>query len=187
MSIYDYSALGMNGEEKTLEDYKGNVVLIVNTAGRCGFTYQYEDLQKLYDRYKDKGFVILGFPCNQFDNQEPGSNEQIQNSCLLNYGVNFPLFQKIDVRDEKMHPLFNYLTHQKPFEGFNKFHPVAKILIPLLNAKHPEYLTDDYSIKWNFTKFLIDSNGEVVKRFECTTDPIDMEQDIENLLASETV
>lgn len=187
MSIYSFSATAMNGQERWLEEYKGKVVLIVNTAGRCGFTYQYEDLQRLYDRYKDKGFVILGFPCNQFDNQEPDSNERIQASCLLNYGVTFPLFQKVDVRDEGAHPLFKYLTHTKAFQGFNKLHPVAKILIPLLNEKHPEYLTDDHSIKWNFTKFLVDTNGNVVERFECTTDPIDLEQDIEELLESVTI
>ncbi len=182
MNVYDFSAVAMNGREVSLQDYKGKVVLIVNTAGRCGFTYQYEDLQRLYNRYKEKGFVILGFPCNQFDNQEPDDNERIQASCLLNYGVNFPLFKKIDVRGENAHPLFNYLSHSKPFEGFNKFHPVAKILLPLLNEKHPEYLVDDYSIKWNFTKFLISPEGEVVKRLECTTDIIDLELDIEKLL-----
>jgi len=186
VSIYHFTAKAMNGTERSLEDYKGKVLLVVNTAGRCGFTYQYEDLQKLYNRYKEKDFVILGFPCNQFDNQEPDSNESIQANCLLNYGVSFPLFQKIDVRDENIHPLFDYLSQSKPFEGFNPFHPVAKILIPLLNEKHPEYLTDNYSIKWNFTKFLIDQEGNVVKRFECTTDPIDMEQDIETLVNNVT-
>ncbi len=100
MNIYDFSAISMNGQEKSLADFKGKVVLIVNSAGKCGFTYQYEDLQRLYDRYKDQGFVILGFPCNQFDNQEPDSNEKIQASCLLNYGVTFPLFKKINVRNE---------------------------------------------------------------------------------------
>lgn len=185
MSIYNFSVTSMNGLEKSLADYKGKVVLIVNTAGRCGFTYQYEDLQRLYNRYREKDFIILGFPCNQFDNQEPDSNEQIQTSCLLNYGVDFPLFKKIEVRGENAHPIFKYLSTTKPFEGFNKFHPVAKILLPLINEKHPEYLTDDYSIKWNFTKFLIDKNGQVTKRFECTTDPIDMEQDIERLLAKQ--
>ncbi|XQY92087.1 glutathione peroxidase [Metabacillus sp. HB246100] len=182
MSVHQFTAVGMNGQVRKLEDYKGKVLLIVNTAGRCGFTYQYEDLQKLYDRYKEKDFVILGFPCNQFDHQEPDANEQIQANCLLNYGVNFPLYQKTDVRGESAHPLFDYLSHKIPFQGFNTSHPVAKILLPLINKKHPEYLTDDYSIKWNFTKFLINHNGDVVKRFECTTDPIDMENDIEALL-----
>ncbi|PLT35173.1 glutathione peroxidase [Bacillus sp. V5-8f] len=187
MSIYNFSAVAMNGQATSLQEFQGKVVLIVNTAGRCGFTYQYEDLQRLYDRYKDKGFVILGFPCNQFDHQEPDSNETIQTNCLLNYGVNFPLFQKINVRDKGAHPLFEYLSNSKAFEGFNPFHPVAKILLPLIKEKHPEYLLDDYSIKWNFTKFLIDTNGNVIKRFECTTDPVDMEQDIENLLESVTI
>lgn len=115
MSIYHFTAKAMNGTERSLEDYKGKVLLVVNTAGRCGFTYQYEDLQKLYNRYKEKDFVILGFPCNQFDNQEPDSNDAIQANCLLNYGVSFPLFQKIDVRDENIHPLFDYLSQSKPF------------------------------------------------------------------------
>ncbi|MFT8321318.1 MAG: glutathione peroxidase [Bacillus sp. (in: firmicutes)] len=182
MSIYNFSATAMNGQDRSLAEYKGKVVLIVNTAGRCGFTYQYKDLQKLYDRYKHKNFVLLGFPCNQFDHQEPDSNEQIQASCMINYGVNFPLFRKVNVRDEQAHPLFTYLSEAMPFKGFNKFHPASKILLPLIEKKHPEYLTDDYSIKWNFTKFLIDANGNVTKRFECTTDPIDLEQDIERLL-----
>ncbi|ADU28554.1 glutathione peroxidase [Evansella cellulosilytica] len=186
MSIYHYSAVAMNGKDKSLREYKGKVVLIVNTAGRCGFTYQYKDLQRLYDRYKDKGFVILGFPCNQFDHQEPDSNDQIQTSCMLNYGVSFPLFQKTDVRGNDAHPLFNYLTGQKNFKGFNEMHPVSKILLPLINEKHPEYLSDNYSIKWNFTKFLIDPEGNVVDRFECTTDPIDIERDIESLLQQVT-
>ncbi|KGX92250.1 glutathione peroxidase [Pontibacillus halophilus JSM 076056 = DSM 19796] len=187
MSIYDYTATMMNGSEKSLSDYKGKVFLVVNTAGRCGFTYQYEDLQKLYDRYHSKGFEILGFPCNQFDNQEPDSNDRIQTACMLNYGVSFPLFQKTDVRGENAHPLFQYLSESIPFQGFNKWHPVAKILIPLLNEKHPEYLVDSHSIKWNFTKFLVSSEGEIVKRFEPTTDPIDMEADIEALLKKVTV
>ena len=187
MSIYDYSAIAMNGQERSLEAYKGKVIMVVNTAGRCGFTYQYEELQKLYERYQDKGFVILGFPCNQFDHQEPDSNEKIQTTCLLNYGVTFPLFQKTNVRDEHIHPLFDYLSHMKNFEGFNESHPVAKILLPLIHEKHPEYLADDHSIKWNFTKFLIDTNGEVKQRYECTTDPVDMEQDIEQLLQPATI
>lgn len=183
MSIHNFSAVAMNGREKALSDYKGKVILIVNTAGRCGFTYQYEDLEKLYKRYEDKGLVILGFPCNQFDNQEPDDNEKIKSKCLLNYGVTFPLFQKTDVRDENAHPIFTYLSQRLPFTGFNMMHPVARILVPLINEKHPEYLSDDHSIKWNFTKFLINAEGEAVKRFECTTDPIDIEKDIEELLA----
>ncbi|GIP23849.1 glutathione peroxidase [Paenibacillus sp. J22TS3] len=182
MSIYNFSAKAMNGKEISLEAYRGKTLLIVNTASQCGFTFQYEDLQKLYDRYKDKNFLILGFPSNQFADQEPGSNDEINTFCTLNYGVNFPMFQKIDVRGDEAHPLFKYLAGSKPFEGFNHQHSVAKLLMAVIQEKHPEYMEGD-SIKWNFTKFLINSSGEVVKRFEATTDPLDMEQDIEELLA----
>ncbi|OLN21514.1 glutathione peroxidase [Domibacillus antri] len=182
MSIYDFSAVAMNGKEISLSDYRGKTVLIVNTASQCGFTFQFEDLQRLYDRYKEKDFIILGFPCNQFANQEPDDNDKVQSFCMLKYGVSFPMFQKINVRDDNAHPLFTYLAAAKPFEGFDTSHPVAKVLIPLLNEKHPEYLIGN-SIKWNFTKFLIDKNGNVVKRFEPTTDPIDIEKDIELLLS----
>ncbi|AZH29893.1 glutathione peroxidase [Paenibacillus sp. M-152] len=181
MSIYDYSAIAMNGKEITLSDYKDKVVLIVNTASQCGFTFQYQDLQRLYDQYKDRDLVILGFPCNQFADQEPDSNESVQTFCTLNYGVAFPMFQKVNVRDEQAHPLFTYLASSLPFEGFDETHSVAKILIPLIHERHPEYLPGD-SIKWNFTKFLIDRNGKVIKRFEATTDPLDMEEYIEALL-----
>jgi glutathione peroxidase len=181
MSVYQYSAKAMNGRDISLEDYRGKVVLIVNTASQCGFTFQYEDLQRLYDRYKEKDFVILGFPSNQFADQEPDGNEQINAFCTLNYGVSFPMFQKVDVRDKNAHPLFTYLANSKPFEGFDTTHSVAKILLPLLHERHPEYLPGN-SIKWNFTKFLIDRDGQVIRRFESTTDPFDMEQDIEALL-----
>ncbi len=183
MSIYDYKfqAAGIDGQLRSLEEFKGKVVLIVNTASKCGFTYQYEDLQKLYNRYEDKGLVILGFPSNHFDNQEPGNNEEIQSFCKLNYGVTFPMFEKLKVRDEGTHPIFKYLTSAKPFEGFNPFHPVTKLLKSLINDKAPELMIGD-SIKWNFTKFLIDREGNVIHRFEATTDTIDMEKDIEVLL-----
>ncbi|WP_433943025.1 glutathione peroxidase [Paenibacillus sp. SN-8-1] len=181
MSIYNFSAKAMNGKELSLEQYKGKTVLVVNTASECGFTFQYEDLQRLYDRYKEKDFVILGFPSNQFADQEPGTNDQINTFCTLNYGVSFPMFQKVEVRGDNAHPLFSYLASSKPFEGFNHSHPVSKILMDVINDKHPEYMIGD-SIKWNFTKFLINKEGEVVKRFEATTDPLDMEQDIEAVI-----
>ncbi|GGN95441.1 glutathione peroxidase [Saccharibacillus kuerlensis] len=180
-SIYDFSATSMAGQEVSLNKYRGKTLLIVNTASGCGFTFQFEDLQKLYDRYKDRDFVILGFPCGQFADQELDTNDQIQTFCTLNYGVSFPMFQKVDVRGQQAHPMFSYLANSKPFNGFNPFHSVAKILIPLINERHPEYMSGD-SIKWNFTKFLIDSEGRVVDRYEATTDPIDMEDDIEKLL-----
>ncbi|MDO7906690.1 glutathione peroxidase [Paenibacillus sp. JX-17] len=181
MSVYNYSAVAMNGREVPLSQYKGKTLLIVNTASECGFTFQFEDLQRLYDRYKERDFIILGFPSDQFADQELDSNEEIHTFCTLNYGVSFPMFQKVRVRDEGIHPLFQYLVESKPFEGFNHFHPVAKIMLDILNDRHPEYLLGD-SIKWNFTKFLISPEGEVVKRFESTTDPLDMEADIEAVL-----
>ncbi|WP_422659599.1 glutathione peroxidase [Paenibacillus sp. EC2-1] len=183
MNVYDFTGTLMSGREVSLEEYKGKVILIVNTASQCGFTFQYADLQRLYDRYKEKGFVILGFPCNQFAEQEPGTNEEVNTFCMINYGVSFPMFQKVEVRGENAHPLFKFLSASKPFEGFNPFHSVAKLLTAMLNEKYPDYLPGD-SIKWNFTKFLISAEGEVIKRFEATTDPLDMEQDIEMLLQS---
>ncbi|WP_017813993.1 MULTISPECIES: glutathione peroxidase [Paenibacillus] len=181
MSVYQFAATNMAGKEVSLEEYRDQVILVVNTASQCGFTFQFEDLQKLYDRYKDRGFIVLGFPSNQFADQEPDGNERIQAFCMLNYGVTFPMFQKVDVRDQYAHPLFTYLADSKPFEGFDMRHSVARILLPLLHERHPEYMPGD-SIKWNFTKFLIDRSGEVVKRFEPTTDPYDLEEDIEALL-----
>ncbi len=183
MSIYDFyfEAADINGTLRPLEAFKGKVVLIVNTASKCGFTYQYEDLQKVYNRYKDKGFVVLGFPSNHFDNQEPGDNDEINEFCQVNYGVDFPMFAKLNVRDEGAHPLFNYLTAVKPFKGFNDTHPVSRLLKSIITDKFPHYMVGD-SIKWNFTKFLIDRKGNVLNRFESTTDIIDIEQDIEALL-----
>ena len=183
MSIYDFNfqAPDINGNTRALEEFKGKVILIVNTASKCGFTYQFEDLQKLYARYKEKGFVILGFPSNHFDNQEPGNNNDISQFCKLNYGVNFPMFSKISVRDENAHPLFNYLTAVKPFKGFPSTHPSSRLLASIINEKVPHFMHGN-SIKWNFTKFLIDRNGNVLHRFEPTTDVMDMEKDIEALL-----
>lgn len=181
MSVYDFTVKTNKGVEKSLGDYKGKVLLIVNTASKCGFTPQFEGLQKLYNEYKDKGLEILGFPCNQFAAQDPGSNDEIQSFCKLNYGVTFQIFEKGDVRGENAQPLFKYLTAQKKFEGFDENHPIAQKLTEALKAHFPEYLEGD-GIKWNFTKFLIDKNGEVIKRFEPTTDPADIAADIEKLL-----
>lgn len=181
MNIYDFKATAINGQSVDFEQYKGKVLIIVNTASKCGFTPQYEDLQKIYEKYKDSGLEILGFPCNQFEGQEPGSNDEVQAFCTLNYGVSFPLFQKTDVREENAHPVFKFLTEKAPFKGFDLNHPIGKILQSLLQEKHPEYLIDD-SIKWNFTKFLIDKEGTVVERFEPTTSPLDMEEAIKKLL-----
>ena len=154
MSLYDYKVNTIKGNEASLADYKGKVLLVVNTASKCGFTSQYTDLQKLYEQYKDQGLEVLGFPSNQFGGQEPGSNEEVSEFCQINYGVSFPLFEKIEVRDENKHPLFAYLTEQA---GGN-------------------------DIKWNFTKFLIDRDGQVVKRFESPIAPLEIEPEIQALL-----
>jgi glutathione peroxidase len=158
MSVYDMTVKTIRGEEKSMADYKGKVLLIVNTASKCGFTPQYKELQELYDEYKDKGFEVLGFPCNQFGHQEPGSESEIESFCQLNYGVTFPMFAKIDVNGANAHPLFVYLTEKAP---------------GILGTK---------SIKWNFTKFLVDKNGNVISRFAPQTKPSELKQEIEKLL-----
>lgn len=157
MSIYQFSARTIDGEEKSLQDYQNKVVLIVNTASKCGFTPQFEELQKLYEKYKSKDFVVLGFPSNQFGNQDPGTDGEIASFCQKNYGVSFPMFSKVDVNGENAHPLFQYIT------------------------KEAKGLFSD-KIKWNFTKFLIDQNGKVLKRYAPQTKPQHIEQDIEKLL-----
>jgi len=181
MKIYDIKATTIEGKEISLDAYKGKVLLIVNTASKCGFTPQYEGLQKLYEDLNNKGFEILGFPSNQFAEQEPGSNNEVENFCKINFGVTFPLFEKIDVRGENAHPLFKFLSSQKPFKGFDMKHPIGEPLMKLLQESFPEYLSDD-SIKWNFTKFLIDKEGNVVERFEPTTEPSEIKANIEALL-----
>ncbi|SDC67130.1 glutathione peroxidase [Paenibacillus sp. UNCCL117] len=179
MGVYAYNARTIRGEEKSLGDYAGQVLLIVNTASKCGFTPQYAELQKLYEANKDKGLVVLGFPCNQFGAQEPGTNEDIHTFCQLNYGVSFPLFDKIEVLGEHKHPLFAYLTEQAPFEGFDPDHPAGKMLASMLQQHG---LLEGNDIKWNFTKFLIDREGNVVRRFESPVEPAQMQEAIDALL-----
>ena len=181
MNVYDFKAVNGKGQEISLSDYKGKVLLIVNTASKCGFTPQFEGLEKLYNAYKNRGFVVLGFPCNQFAEQDPASDGEIQEFCRLNYGVTFPLFAKGDVRGENAQPLFQYLTRQQGFAGFDEGHPAAGRLMGALQKNFPEYLPGD-SIKWNFTKFLINREGEVIGRYEPTTSPASMAGDIKKLL-----
>ncbi len=181
MGIYDFDVTTIQGKKTSLKDYEGKVVLIVNTASKCGFTPQYAELEDLYKKYKDRGFVVLGFPCNQFAAQEPGSSKEITEFCQINYGVTFQIFEKGDVRGENAQPLFKYLTAQKGFKGFDMNHPVGPVLLDALQKNFPEYLEGD-SIKWNFTKFLIDRKGEVVERYEPTTNPSDIAENIEKLL-----
>ncbi|MBR3454911.1 MAG: glutathione peroxidase [Bacteroidaceae bacterium] len=181
-TIYAFTALSNKGKEVNFADYKGKVLLIVNTASKCGFTPQYDGLEALYQKYKDQGFVIIGFPCDQFGHQEPGNDEQIEEFCRVNHGVTFPLMKKIEVNGEEAIPLYKWLKSQAGFTGFNPEHPLTKILDEMFTKADPDYASKP-DIKWNFTKFLISKEGEVVSRFEPTTEPQDMEASIEQELA----
>lgn len=181
MKIYDFIANDINEEQVSFNDYQGKVLLIVNTASKCGFTPQYEDLQRLYDKYQSKGLEILGFPCNQFMEQEPGKSDEIKTFCSLNYGVNFPIFEKIDVNGKFAHPLFKYLKEEAPFEGFDMTNSTNKILEPLIKEKFPEFSIGN-SIRWNFTKFLVSKDGNEIKRFESSVSPMDIEPFIQKML-----
>ena len=156
-NFYQFSAKSLQGKEVGMDQFKDKTVLVVNTASKCGFTPQYAGLEELYEKYKDKGLVILGFPCNQFANQEPGDEKEIANECLINYGVSFPMFSKVDVNGKNAHPIFKYLKNE-------------------LGG------TLGKSIKWNFTKFLIDSEGKPVKRFAPIVTPEKIEPEIAQLL-----
>ncbi len=181
MSIYDFSAVSIDGDQVNLADYKGKALIVVNTASKCGFTPQYEELEKLYQTYKDQGLEILGFPSNQFAAQEPGSNEEVKSFCSLNYGVTFPLFEKTDVRGEETHPVFDYLIGQKPFEGFKPEFEKSAGLEGFIKENFPLLMEGD-SIKWNFTKFLVNKDGQVVSRHEPVVSPLQMEAEIQELL-----
>ena len=156
-TVYDFTVKMTNGEEKSLKEYQGKPLIIVNTASKCGLTPQFKGLQELYEKYKDQGLEILGFPCDQFNNQEFDNIEETTQFCQLNYGVSFPIFAKIDVNGENTDPLFAYIKEQK--KGV-----LSK------------------NIKWNFTKFLVDQNGSVVERYAPTTEPLKMENDVVKLL-----
>jgi len=179
-TIYDFTAVSNEGETVNFSDYKGKVLLVVNTASKCGFTPQYDGLEALYKEYKDKGLVVIGFPCDQFGHQEPGTNEEIAEFCRLNHGVTFPLMDKIEVNGENAHPIFVWLYSEKPFEGFGEGE-TAQFMDQMLFRRDPEYASNP-DIKWNFTKFLIDRKGNVVARFEPTVAPEEMEAKIKELL-----
>ena len=181
MNIYDFKANDRKGNEISLSDYKGKVLLIINSATQCGFTPQYDALQDLYEKYSDEGLIILDFPCNQFGSQAPGSDDEIYTFCDSNYGITFPIFSKVEVNGEHAHPLYQYLKSQKGFAGFDNSHPIAPKLTEILEASDPDYASKP-SIKWNFTKFLIDRNGNVVERFEPTEDLFIVEGKIKDLL-----
>ena len=177
MSIYDHTATNLDGTTKNLSDYKGQVVLVVNTATGCGFTPQYEDLERIYAAHKDQGFTILDFPCNQFAGQAPESDDEIHQFCTLKFGTEFPQFKMIDVNGDTADPLFAELATEKPFEGFGKGLK-AKGLQKFADANNKKYGDKTY-IGWNFTKFLIDRNGHLVARFEPTASMDEVERAIE--------
>jgi glutathione peroxidase len=182
MNIYDFSVKDQRGNRVPLSLYRGKVILIVNTATRCGFTPTYKGLEATYQHYKDQGFSILDFPCNQFGGQAPEDDEEINNFCLIHYQTHFPRYAKLDVNGEKADPLFVYLEEQKGFSGFDPDHPLTKVLTEL-NEKNGTDWDKNPSIKWNFTKFLISKNGEVLARYEPTTKMEDIEKDIQSALA----
>ncbi len=182
MGVYDFEVRNRKGEIVKLADYAGKVLLIVNTATGCGFTPQYEGLEKLYEDNKDQGFEILDFPCNQFGSQAPGSDDEIHEFCTLNYKTSFPRFHKIDVNGENADPLFAYLQAQKSFEGFDMESKLGPLLDDMFKKADPNYAATP-TIKWNFTKFLIDKKGEVVARFEPTTEPADIDACVKQCLA----
>lgn len=166
MKIYDLKVKAQDGSDVSLSEYKGKVLLIVNSATGCGFTPQYTELQEIYNEFKDKGLEILDFPCNQFGNQAPGNDEEIHIFCTGRFGITFPQFSKIDVNGEKADPLFKYLTENTKFEGFG-VSPMGIMLSGIAKKMDKNYKKNG-NIKWNFTKFLIDRNGEIVARFEPT-------------------
>jgi glutathione peroxidase len=157
-TVYDFSAQTLSGRPRKMSEFKGKVLLVVNTASKCGFTPQYAGLEKLYEKYKDRGLVVLGFPSNQFGDQEPGPDSEIAEFCQVNYGVSFPMFSKIDVNGDGAHPLFKYLTSSK------------------------KGMLGSQAIKWNFTKFLVGRDGSVLERYAPTTKPEDIGPDIEKAL-----
>ena len=179
MSIYDYTVKDRNGNDVSMSSFKGKVMLIVNTATGCGFTPQYEGLETLYETYHDQGFEILDFPCNQFGNQAPGSDDEIHEFCTFKYKTQFDQFAKVDVNGENESELWKYLKSQQGFKGFDGLK--GKVLIPVAKAMDPDYKNNS-NIKWNFTKFLVDREGNVVERFESTVTPEKIEAKIKELL-----
>ncbi|MCH5281292.1 MAG: glutathione peroxidase [Lachnospiraceae bacterium] len=181
MSIYDFTVKAQDGSEISLGDYKGKVLLIVNTATGCGFTPQYEELQDLYEEHQKDGLEILDFPCNQFANQAPGSDEEIHDFCTGRYGITFPQFSKIDVNGENAIPLYKWLTENTTFEGFDK-NPMGVMLTQMLKLKDKNF-KDSSDVKWNFTKFLIDREGNIAARFEPMTNLKKVKTKVEEVLA----
>ena len=177
--IYDFKTKSNRGAEVDFAQFEGKVLMVVNTASKCGFTPQYDGLEALYQKYKDQGFVILGFPCDQFAGQEPGSNDEIAEFCRLNHGVTFLLMAKTDVNGANAEPVFEYLKTQAPTEAYKSLKAKARRTLLKGLSKSVE---KDSDILWNFTKFLINRDGTVVKRYAPVTTPAEIEKDIEGML-----
>ena len=179
-TMYDFNVKDRKGGQVSLKDYEGKVVLVVNTATGCGFTPHYEPLEAMYRELKDKGFEILDFPCNQFANQAPGSEDEIHEFCTMKFGTEFPQFGKIDVNGDSADPLFAWLATEKPFEGFGK--GLKNAALEKFASANNKKFGDKAYIKWNFTKFLIDREGNVVSRFEPTVDMKEVEDKVKAIL-----
>ncbi|MDD5800609.1 MAG: glutathione peroxidase [Coriobacteriales bacterium] len=180
MSYFDYSVTQQDGTQKPLKDYEGKVLLVVNTATGCGFTPQYEDLERIYAQYRDRGFEILDFPCNQFAGQTPGTDDEINSFCSLKFNTEFPRFKKLDVNGDNADPLFVALATEKPFQGFGKGIKAAA-LDKFAKANNKKFGDKAY-IMWNFTKFLISRDGQLVARFEPTTSMDEVQKAVEEQL-----
>ena len=180
-TVYQFTVKGRQGEDVSLADYKGKVLLIVNTATRCGFTPQYEGLEWMYAQHKDKGFEILDFPCNQFGQQAPGTDDEIHTFCVVKYNTAFPRFAKVDVNGDNAAPLFKFLTANTKFEGFSHDDKIAPLLEKMLGDADPDYAKKS-DIKWNFTKFLIGRDGRIIRRFEPTAPLSAIETEVEKAL-----
>jgi len=182
MNIYDFTAKKPNGDIVSMQTYKDKVMLVVNTALHCDFTYQYDDLQRLYAKYKDRQFTVVSFPCNQFANQNPEDGETTAKTCRTSFGVQFPIYEAIDVNGKQAHPLFLYLKNAVDVKSIDKASMQEKMLYAKLQDLYPENFIGN-NIRWNFTKFLVNAQGEVIKRFEPTDSIVDIEEAIEQLLA----
>ena len=180
VTIYDFKALDNKGEEVDMAQYRGKVLMIVNTASKCGFTPQYDGLEALYQKYKEQGLVILGFPCDQFKHQEPGSDEEIAEFCRVNHGVTFPLMKKTEVFGDNAHPIFKYLTEQVPDEKVSGLKD--KAVMKMVDSLSKSDGREEGGVRWNFTKFLISKDGSVIRRYAPVAKPEDMEADIEAML-----
>ena len=176
-TVYDFTVKDRSGNDVSLKDYEGKVLLIVNTATGCGFTPHYDPLEAMYKELKDKGFEILDFPCNQFANQAPGDEEEIHNFCTMKFGTEFPQFAKLNVNGDDADPLFAYLATEKPFEGFGK--GLKNLSLKKFSDMNNKEFGDKAYVKWNFTKFLVDRSGKVIARFEPTVDMMEVKAAVE--------